>query len=77
MGPESSVGGDDLSRSPSPPAPDPKILVRDWHDGLASIPKSIKVRKPGIVWDVPTKHTSPVASLPVLMARDETGLGLA
>ena len=59
-----------FSESP-PPSPEPvESQVKSWFEGLAAVPHTLKVRKPGVTWEV--DHTSsPVASMPVLMARDE------
>lgn len=78
LGGSQTVGSvaDGLSRSglsdfTPPPSPEPvEKIVKDWYDSLATMPKTLKIRKPGITWDL-DRAESPVASVPVLMARDE------
>jgi hypothetical protein len=44
--------------------------VKNWFEGLDAVPQTLKVRKPGVTFEI--DHTSsPVASMPVLMAREE------
>ncbi|KAF8343942.1 uncharacterized protein EI90DRAFT_3027611 [Cantharellus anzutake] len=55
-----------------PPSPEPvEKVVLGWHQSLASKPDNIKVRRPGVTWDTEIEGpSSPIASLPVLVARD-------
>ncbi|KAF9520545.1 hypothetical protein BS47DRAFT_1481304 [Hydnum rufescens UP504] len=63
----SSRGPYEFSPPPSPPPVDSR--VKNWFDGLDAVPQTLKVRKPGVTFEI--DHTSsPVASMPVLMARE-------